>query len=299
MTSVVPRTAGSIDEELDLTVVLPVRNGASTIRGQLDAVLRCEWDDGRWELLVVDNGSTDGTAEILAEYVLRDPRVRVVQALDHAGLSHARNVAVEHARGRAVAFCDDDDAVDPGWVRAMGEALREHPVVASRMVYETMTDPAALKGRADFQSRGIETLFGYPIVNGASGWHRSLWLELGGNDESMRTTGEDFDMALRAHIERGVVPYFAEEAVYNCRRRTGFRATFRQARRFGWAHVDLYRRYGRGRTDRRRALRRAVTTWWWLLRNVPSLRRPDERTLWAWRAGQRIGRLEAQLRLKP
>lgn len=288
-------TAADEPATVDLTVILPVRDGAETVRQQIDAVLACEWD-GEWELLVVDNGSTDATPEVVAGYVLADPRVRVVQAVDHAGLSYARNVGVRAARGRAVAFCDDDDVVDPSWVAAMGTALRDHPVVASHMVYETLSGTDALAGRADFQSDHVEHLFGYPIVNGASGWRRSLWLELGGNDEAMRTTGEDFDMALRAHVQRGVEPYFAADAVYHCRRRTGFRDTFRQARRYGDAHVELYARYGRGRVDRRRELRRALTTWYWLLRALPTLRRPEARTLWAWRAGQRVGRLEGSLR---
>jgi glycosyltransferase involved in cell wall biosynthesis len=280
---------------LDLTVILPVRNGAATIAQQLDALMSSEWD-GSWEVLIVDNGSTDATPELVASYVLRDDRVRVTQALDHAGLSYARNVGVAHARGRAVAFCDDDDRVDPKWVAAMGEALREHRVVASHMVYETMSGPAALDGRADFQSKDVERLFGLPVVNGATGWNRALWLELGGNDESMRTTGEDFDMALRAHLEAGVEPYFAEAAVYHCRRRTGFKATFRQARAYGWSHVELYRRFGQGRVDRRRELRRALTTWYWLVKAFPTLRRADARTIWAWRAGQRVGRLEGCIR---
>jgi glycosyltransferase involved in cell wall biosynthesis len=282
-------------DEVDLTVILPVRNGADTIAAQLDALTGSSWS-GSWEILVVDNGSTDATPEVVAGYVLRDPRVRVVQAVDHAGLSHARNVGVKQARGRAVAFCDDDDIVSDRWVAAMGEALRDHAIVASHMEYESLSDPAALDGRADFQSSGIETLFGYPIVNGASGWQRTTWNDVGGNDEGLRTTGEDFDMALRAVIGGGAQPYFAGDAVYHCRRRAGFRATFRQARRFGWSHVELYKRYGRGRVDRRRELRRAASTWYWLVRSLPSLRDPRSRTLWAWRAGQRIGRLEGCLR---
>lgn len=124
-------------DPLDLSVVLAVRNGADTIEQQLDALVRSQWN-GSWEILVVDNGSTDATPEIVAGYVLDDPRVRVVQAVDHAGLSYARNVGVTQARGRAVAFCDDDDVVDPTWVAAMGDALREHRVVASHMEYESL-----------------------------------------------------------------------------------------------------------------------------------------------------------------
>ena len=105
--------------------------------------------------------------------------------------------------------------------RRWGRRFASHRVVASHMVYETLSGAASLDGRADFQSTEIERLFGLPVVNGATGWNRALWLALGGNDESMRTTGEDFDMALRAHLEAGVEPYFAEDAVYNCRRRTG------------------------------------------------------------------------------
>jgi len=282
-------------ETIDLSVIVAVRNGADTLAQQLDALTASEWT-GSWEILVVDNGSTDATPEIVADYILRDGRVRVVQALDHPGLSYARNVGVAQARGRAVAFCDDDDVVDAAWVGAMGEALRDHPIVASHMEYETLSDPGALDQRSAFQSRHIERLFGYPIVNGASGWQVSLWHELGGNDESLRTTGEDFDMALRAHLDVGAEPYFAADALYHCRRRAGFRATFRQARRFGWSHVELYRRYGRHRVDRRRELRRAATTWYWLVRSLPSLRRPTTRTAWAWRAGQRVGRIEGSVR---
>jgi glycosyltransferase involved in cell wall biosynthesis len=282
------------DDPLDLSVILCVRNGAATIREQLDALVASSWD-GTWEILVVDNGSTDATPEIVAGYVLDHRRVRVTQATDHAGLSYARNVGVAEARGRAVAFCDDDDRVDPGWVAAMGEALRHHPVVASHMVYETMSGQASLDGRADFQGDHIEKLYGMPLVNGASGWSRALWLSLGGNDEAMRTTGEDFDMALRAHLEAGVVPYFAVDAVYNCRRRSGFRATYRQARAYGRSRVELYRRFGRGRVSRRRELRRTLLGWYWLVRSLPSLRRPEARTLWAWRAGQRVGRLEGSV----
>ena len=261
----------------DLTVILPVRNGAASIGRQLDAVLAQVWDRP-WEVLVVDNDSTDATPEIVAGYVVRDPRVRVVTARKKHGLSHARNVGVEHARAAAVVFCDDDDLVGAGFVAAMGEALREHQIVACHLDWATLNDQSGVVYGGHFQTSGIEHLFGYPLAAGVGGWQRSLWLELGGNDESLTRGGEDFDMSIRAHVERHVSPHFEDTAVYHVARRIGFRATFQQARRYGNAHVQLYSRHGRGRVRPRDELRAALRSWLWLVshaRRSALARTPD------------------------
>lgn len=278
-----------------LTVILCVHNGAATIDAQLDALLAQSWDQP-WELLVVDNDSTDATPEIVARRVAEDSRVRVVAARRRRGLSHARNVGVEHARAPAVAFCDDDDIVGDRWVAAMGDALAEHPIVACRMEYDRLNRDFGRGGRSRFQSDGLESIFGYTVASGVSGWQREVWEKLGGNDESMTFTGEDFDMSIRARIELGIEPVFVPEAVYHIRAREGFRATFRQAQNYGRSHVQLYARYGRGRVDTSREVRRAVRQWLWLLRHLPDLRSPSKRGAWARRAGMRAGRLRQSVR---
>jgi len=280
----------------ELTVILCVHDGAATMRGQLDALVGQRWDR-RWEIVVVDNASTDDTARIAKEYEAASTAVplRLVSAPERLGLSYARNVGVAQARGRSVAFCDDDDRVGDGWVAAMGRALEHHRVVASRMEYAELSDPAALVGRADFQSENVEMLFGYPIVNGASGWRRELWLALGGNDESLDFSGEDHDMALRAVVHEGAAPFFVADAVYHCGRRRGLRSTFTQARRYGRAQVVLYQRFGRGRPGARQPLMHALKQWAWLAKNAPDARDAERETLWGWRAGLRVGRLEGSL----
>ena len=287
--------AEHVPAEIALTVVVPVFNGADTMRAQLDALVAQRWDRA-WEVLVVDNDSTDETPTIIEEYVDRHERFRTTRAPGQHNLAYVRNVAVADARGRSVAFCDDDDEVGDGWVGAIGTALDDHRVVASCMEYELLSDPDSLEGRGDFQSRGVERLFGYPIVNGASGWRRDLWLSLGGNDEALDFAGEDHDMALRAHLAEGVEPFFCKEAVYHCRRRSGFAATFRQAQRYGRSQALLYRRYGQSRPDVRLTLPAALARWWWLATHVLALRDRSHRTLWAWRAGLRVGRLSGSFR---
>lgn len=280
-----------------LSVIVCVRNGAARMHRQLDALVAQVWSEP-WELLVVDNGSTDDTAAVAERYAATHAGVRLVSAPERRGLSHARNVGVAAAQGRSVAFCDDDDEVAPGWVAAMGAALADHEVVACRMEYARLSDPAALVGRTAYQSEGIEQLFGYPIVNGVSGWRRSRWQALGGNDEAMDFSGEDQDMALRAHLDAGLVPYFCGDAVYHCQRRQGVGPTFRQARRYGQAQALLYRRYGRGRPGARPPLALAVKQALRLLITVRDLRDPRTSTLWAWRAGLRVGRLSGCARFR-
>ncbi len=277
----------------ELTVILCVHNGAATVRRQLEALDAQEWD-GRWDVVIVDNRSTDETPTVLREFTANHPRFRAVQAPDRMGLSHARNVGVAQTQAGAVAFCDDDDRVAPGWVAAMGTALRQHPLVVCRFEWCRPGEPDGTAGR--FQRDHVEQLFGYPVAAGVGGWQRWLWEALGGNDESMLDTGEDFDMSIRAHLEHDVTPYFEPSAVCHIVRRRGFRATFRQARRYGESSVTLYRRYGTGRVDRRAELRRAMRTWGWLARHVFDLRDQKRRTVWARHAGMRLGRLEASLR---
>lgn len=284
--------------ELELSVILPVYNGADGIRGQLDQLLCQEWDRP-WEIVVVDNDSTDDTPRILADYQQHHPdRLRVVAAPREHNLSYVRNVGVREARGRAVVFCDDDDLVGDRWVPVMGEALRHHPLVGSQMEYHRLNDDRALDGRADFQSQGIETVFGLPVVNGVSGVQRDLWDRLGGNDEQLHLASEDFDFALRAHLEAGVTPHFAEGALYHVRRRTGLKPTFRQARRYGRSAAVLYQRYARPRGVEPVRWKSVIVAWAWIIWNAPDAFRPDRQTRWAWRAGMRLGRIEGSLRAR-
>ena len=276
-------------------MILCVRNGAERVRDQLETLAGQQWD-APWEVVLVDNDSSDDTPRILRDFAACHPRFRVVDARERLGLSHARNVGVANTDATSVAFCDDDDIVGDEWVAALGTALREHPIVACRFEWNRLRPDAPEYDLSTFQREGLVEVFGYPVAAGVGGWQRWLWNALGGNDESMTFTGEDFDMSIRAFLEHGITPYFEPAAVCHVARRTGTRATYRQARRYGRASVVLYRRYGRGRADRGAELRRSLTGWAWLAVHVFDVRDPQKAAAWARRAGVRIGRLEQSLR---
>ena len=283
---------------MDLTVVVPVYNGASTLTAQLDALGAQTWDRD-WEVVVVDNASTDATPRIIAERVAADARFRSVRADDAHNLSYVRNVGVRAARGAAVAFADADDVVGDGWVAAIGSALAEHPLVGSRLEYDRLNPPGTAGGRSAFQSAGIGHFYGLPNLAGAGhGCQRQVFEALGGNDERWDDTGEDFDFSFRAKRELDIDPVFVGDAVYHYRRRTEPRAAFRQARRYGRSHVALYRAYGRDDPANRGSQWLAAKTDLWLLLHLHQVLRPATRLGWAWKVGIRLGRLEGSIRLR-
>ncbi len=97
-----------------VSIVIPVYNASGVIRETLDSVVSQTFRD--WELILVDDGSTDKSVEIIEEYIRthEDMPVRLVKnSSGRHGAAHARNTGIEHARGRYLAYIDADDL----WVR--------------------------------------------------------------------------------------------------------------------------------------------------------------------------------------
>ncbi|MFD4859669.1 bifunctional glycosyltransferase/CDP-glycerol:glycerophosphate glycerophosphotransferase [Streptomyces atratus] len=106
-----------------LSVVVPVHRVQGYLRASLESVLG--QGPGEPELLVVDDGSRDGSAEIAAEFAARDPRVRVITLAEHRGAGPARNAGAAEARGRFLLFLDGDDLLRPGALEAITGRLAE------------------------------------------------------------------------------------------------------------------------------------------------------------------------------
>lgn len=117
-----PAVAGPVE----LSVIICTRNRAGELARTLDGLARTRVPAGLgWELLVVDNGSTDRTAGVADGFRDRLP-VRVVRE-PRPGLSIARNRAVDEARGAALLWTDDDVTVGPDWLEGYVDALAAHP----------------------------------------------------------------------------------------------------------------------------------------------------------------------------
>lgn len=105
---------------MSVSVIVPVYNVAPYLRAGLDSLLAQSRAD--WSAICVDDGSTDESGAILDEYAARDPRFVVVHQ-EHAGVSAARNAALDRSTGDVILFLDPDDTVTHDWVARMHAAL--------------------------------------------------------------------------------------------------------------------------------------------------------------------------------
>jgi glucosyl-dolichyl phosphate glucuronosyltransferase len=109
--------------QLKLSVILPTYNRADSLERALSALLRQSADFGSYEVIVVDNNSTDRTAAAVTGH--DDRRLRLITE-PRQGLSYARNAGIAAARAAVVAFTDDDVEVAPDWVDTIVAMLARH-----------------------------------------------------------------------------------------------------------------------------------------------------------------------------
>lgn len=103
-----------------VSIILPVFNAERFLTQCLDSILRQTYQD--WELIAVDDGSKDGSIEILKSYEKRDNRIHIISKKNE-GVSIARNVALEHAHGDYIYFVDSDDIVMPEGLMILVKAM--------------------------------------------------------------------------------------------------------------------------------------------------------------------------------
>jgi glycosyltransferase involved in cell wall biosynthesis len=121
-----PLTTSVDPAHVRLSIVMSTYNRGRLLADAIGSVLAQQENTPLFELIVVDNNSTDATRDVVEEAAGRDLRVRYVFEA-RQGLSYARNTGIAAARAGLVAFTDDDVRVEPDWVAAIVRAFDEHP----------------------------------------------------------------------------------------------------------------------------------------------------------------------------
>ena len=276
------------------SVVIPARDAEDTLATQLQALAAQDFLQS-FEVIVVDNGSRDATPEVAASFHATIPSLRVIDAGDVAGVSHARNVGILAARGDLLAFCDADDRVWPNWLRALATAAQDADLVTGFRDSAALNSPRQRAYRWNRDPSKPLTLAGYEFAPGAT---MAVWrdtaIAVGGFSTCYRQ-GEDAEFSIRLQLH-GHSLAAATEAVIDYR--------------FRGSTLDLWRqqvRYGRGAGKAAAAyadLGATPITWGqivravgWLAVRVPTLATTARRRgIWLRNAGSWLGRAQARLR---
>ena len=128
-----------------VSIIVPTYNYGQFIGETLDSL--CRQTYAEWECVVVDDGSTDDTGEVVARFALREPRVRYVRQ-ENRRQAAARNNGIRHARGQYFQFLDADDLLEPEKFARQVDLLEAHPeidIAYSNVRYFDADEPAALR----------------------------------------------------------------------------------------------------------------------------------------------------------
>ncbi|MGH9127326.1 MAG: glycosyltransferase [Acidimicrobiales bacterium] len=271
-----------------VSIVVPVRNAAGVLADQL-AALAGQRYRGEREVVIVDNGSTDGSAEVAAAWSERLP-LHVVSAPAPAGINVARNAGAAAARGELLVFCDADDVVAPGWLAAMASTARWADIVGGPLDEATLNRPDQRAWRPPTPATALPRALRF--LPYAPGGNLAVWAEvwraLGGFDERFSVGGTEIEFCWRAQLA-GCRLGFASGAVVRVRHRASLPALARQFHRYGMAQAQLYAHFRADGVPPSQA-REALRDWWWATRAMANRRqRPEALRVAALRAGRLRG----------
>lgn len=205
----------ALRDKVKVTVAMPAYNASCFIREAIESVLAQEED--RFELLMIDDASTDETLKIMKSY-RRDPRVRSYANKRHLGVGATRNRLLRLAQGNYITPCDADDLMLPGNLKRMSGILDKHPAIgtvyADTLVIEMDQEGIPLILGRDY--RKAWDLFDNSINHPGSMIRKSLMVKVGGYDETVYST-DDWSLWLKlAEVTR--FKYLRGEIYYVWRR---------------------------------------------------------------------------------
>ena len=176
-----------------ISVVIPAYNAASTLSKAIESVLNQDIQGNPLELIIVDDGSTDGTSEIAARYVSTHPHCICLITQQNQGPSAARNAGIAAAAGKLIAFLDADDQWLPGKIAAQLSVFTQLPEIA--LVCTNMNN-GRLWGKPNIVLLKFKDLLWSNKVYTSSVLAKKSALLAAGGFNSQRRLSEDYELWL-------------------------------------------------------------------------------------------------------
>ena len=228
--------APAIEKAPRVSVVVCAHNAAATLGPCLASLTRLDYPD--FEMVVVDDGSADDTADIAAGF----GNVRLIRLAENAGLSHARNVGLHAATGEVIAYTDADCEADESWLRHLVSTLQQGDFagVGGPNLIPAGNVVAACVARSP--GGPTHVLLSDRTAEHVPGCNMAFWRDalenVGGFDARFRAAGDDVDLVWRLQ-DAGRTVGFAPAAQVWHHRRSSAAAYLGQQRGYGRAEALL------------------------------------------------------------
>ena len=227
-----------------VSVIIPTYNRKELVCGAIESVMNQSHKD--FELIVIDDGSKDGTKNMLSSFLERHSNRLRYFYQENRGVSAARNKGIEEAKGDYIAFLDSDDFADKDWLKNgikrfiyqdVGVVCGKTVSLKPSTLAETLLSRYHNKSRLGKSSQGQVNFFiGTNVI-----FRKSVFEKVGAFDEGFRH-GDDSDFNMRVNQAR-IKIFFAPEAKVLYRHRETLLKLFKQRYGYGYGKILLYRKY--------------------------------------------------------
>lgn len=130
---------------MKVSIITPLYNCSDFLEQTIKSVLAQTYEN--WEMIMVDDCSTDNSLEIAKEYASKDRRIKIIELTENSGAAVARNTAIEAATGRFIAFLDSDDIWLPEKLEKQVMFMQNNNIAFSYTAYEKMTEDGIVFGK--------------------------------------------------------------------------------------------------------------------------------------------------------
>lgn len=230
------------EQAIEVSVVIPVYNGATTLGEELDALANQE-TNRPFEVVISDNGSTDESRTVAIRAADQFAALTVVDSGQIQGVSHARNEGARAARGSKILICDADDLVCPVWVDTLADGLDRYDAVGGAARLDRLNPPEVV-GDQPPVTLELGRIFGFLpyALGGCLGVRREVLLAVGGFDSSFQRGHEEADFGWRLQLA-GYSLGWCPEAIVDYRQRPDSFAAARQNFYFAKSSMLLWSKY--------------------------------------------------------
>ena len=222
---------------LSVSVIVPVYNGARTIISCLESLLVQDYPNELYEIIVVENGSTDETTNLVKKYPVR------LLHCERKGPAFARNFGVQYSKAELIAFTDSDCVADPQWLKNLVSAYEDAQVAGAGgkiiplkeaeyshiQYYSEINNPLEnfLSGEGEFLPH---------LYTANASYRREMFLKISGFNDKL-LTAEDVDLSWRLQLAQGCKLAYVEDALVYHHHRVNKKALARQYRQYGYGEI--------------------------------------------------------------